>query len=1077
MGDLNACLREADDPFRRSNSSKFRDDLLMQLFEQHDLVSLHTLRPNDPLLTVTKGGTGRTMRDYIIVPRSSFERWSGPKVHSNVDLGSDHFLLTSSCKGIVSAVDAAVQAPRVSVGAEQTIEKKPKVHNGWKLRELYPKVQDAKVPEIHARATELREGIQGGLMRLGLIEAQQSQDLESRSGVKPVIPDSYEAWTAAVHEVLDEVLGKNNSKRNRRRPPGHLTPQVWAALVRRRVAWTALRSAINAGASEEAKNVLWKDYLAKKNTTVTLLVEARRAQWSEFSKEVNSTPAGDRNRWRLLERMCGASDESRWGPIKVGEKFIDISSKDYLPEWEQYYRKLGACKPADAASPQWTTVTGALDRDDFFEDDVHDPPGSLLSMNGPLSVEEVRCALESLPNLKATGADGFSNEVLKALGPEALQGVLSMLWDKEISPSDWDLAILHPLKKVTKACHPSDSRGISLMSCVGKLFESVLNRRLAKFLEVEGVLIPEQGGFWAKRECIEHAVILFETLRRRKAERKETYIGFIDFAKAFDSVWRKGLLFKLHRAGVKGKMLRMIRQLYSQTSASVRVNGKFTDTFPIELGVRQGGVLSPLLFLVFINDLLDRLKAEKIGVRIPGFEADNPFSAAARKDPRLCGLLWADDVALLAESPEELARAFVLIDQWCQDWLLDVNPKKSNVMVVGRKPVRARRGLERFAEANPFMLGGGVVSPTKAYKYLGVWFSYKLSWEVAMEARLDAVRRTIFAKAKVFRNGDLSHDVRLKFFEAVVMPKALWGSELWADKFPDCNRMTKAVGQALRMICFVPPRVSLKALSFELGLTPFTVRVALRRLRILQKWKAARYTEQSSALWARRLLISRDNLSGKSWDWLRKTKDFVVRRLGADGIGLDRSAVMSDLDLDSLRNSASLRFYREWCSASLTKSRTLLASIHENDTELKMSNYLRAHKSSKSMRALLMARCGGLMFQDRISKFERTSDKCHSCSDDVKETLVHWVFECPSYAELRSQLATQWQVEVTELFQREPLNWAALGESPHFGEIDETRHAEKTRISIFQKMWKLRCSYKAQKILDSEALTPGVEAL
>ena len=1024
MGDFNACLRADDDPLRRSSNTTIRDTLLMSLLQEHELVSLHELRPDCPLFTVMKGGTGRTMRDYIVVPRSFLEKWSDPRVHASVDLGSDHLLLTSSCKGIVTAVDAVVPAPRVSVvHGEQPIDRKPKVHSGWRLRELYPKIQDDKIPAIHNRAVELRESIAAGLLRVGLIEAQQFQDDASRSGVKPVVPNSYEAWTAAVHEVLDEVLKKNGSKRNRRRVPNHLTPAVWSALVRRRVAWTALRSAINAGATTVSVNELWNDYIEKKKTTVNLLAEARRAQWSEFSKEVASTPSGDRTHWRLLERMCGASNDSRWGPIKVGDRFIDVESRDYLPEWEQYYRSLGTRKATEATSPQWATVSDGLNREDFFTD-VLNPKDSVLLMNGPLSVSEVRDALERLPNLKATGADGFSNEVLKALGPEALTGMLSMLWDREVSPDDWDLAILHPLKKVTGACHPSSSRGISLMSCVGKLFESILNSRLAQFLETEKVLIPEQGGFRPKRECIEHAIILFETLRRRKAERKSTFIGFIDFAKAFDTVWRNGLLFKLNRAGVTGKMLRMIRQMYAKTTASVRVNGRFTDTFPIELGVRQGGVLSPLLFLVFINDLLDRLKAEGIGVHIPGLVADNPFSAARSQAMRLSGLLWADDVALLTESPEQLARAFELIDQWCQDWLLDVNALKSNVMVVGRKPNRCRKALLAYAEQKPFMLGGGIVKPTESYKYLGILFSYKLSWEVAVEARLDAVRRTIFAKSKVFRNGDLSIDLRLKYFEAVVMPKALWGSELWADQAKDCNSMTAMVGQAVRMICFVPPRVSLRALGLELGLVPFTVQVALRRLRILLKWKQSRTTEEYSALWARRILISHDNRKGKSWGWIRKTKSFTKKRLGvaaSEVNGLDRSSVMSNLDPSIIRDSAALRFYKKWCDESDAQSRTVLNWIHEHDTELKMSNFLRASISSKSMRVLLMARCGGLIFQDRISKFDlRTSAKCPQCSGGVIETFVHWLFDCPASAELRTQLATSWQVDPEELYQRSP---------------------------------------------------------
>lgn len=90
--------------------------------------------------------------------------------------------------------------------------------------------------------------------------------------------------------------------------------------------------------------------------------------------------------------------------------------------------------------------------------------------------------------------------------------------------------------------------------------------------------------------------------------------------------------------------------------------------------------------------------------------------------------------------------------------------------------------------------------------------------------------------------------------------------------------------------------------------------------------------------------------------------------------------------------------------------------------------------------------------------------------------LVRQLGSCPASAELRNQLARSWQVDPDVLFQREPLTWAALGESPQFDVEEDTRNAERTRIQIFQKMWKLRCSYKAQRTPASEALTPGVEA-
>ena len=312
--------------------------------------------------------------------------------------------------------------------------------------------------------------------------------------------------------------------------------------------------------------------------------------------------------------------------------------------------------------------------------------------------------------------------------------------------------------------------------------------------------------------------------------KQSTFVGFIDFAKAFDTVWRDALLLKLSNMGVKGKMLRMIRALYGDTKASVRVNGELTEVFSTLQGVRQGGVLSPTLFLVFINDLIEALRAKQIGVMVPGFEGDNVFSRGPNNLP---GLLWADDVVILAETEEQLREAFSVVDDWCLNWGMSVNSKKSNVMLVGPVPSSALISIERIAANKPFTLGGGNVSPTKVYKYLGMQLSYDLSWGGAVAARCAAVRHSIFAQGPILRNNAITVDLRRHFFDSVVTPVALWGCELWAHDEAKCNKVERALGPGLRMLLNMPARTNVTALLWELGTPPLRVKVAARRLRLL----------------------------------------------------------------------------------------------------------------------------------------------------------------------------------------------------------------------------------------------------
>ena len=197
--------------------------------------------------------------------------------------------------------------------------------------------------------------------------------------------------------------------------------------------------------------------------------------------------------------------------------------------------------------------------------------------------------------------DGYANELLKAAFSKnvgVLVAMLQKVWSDECIPKEWQESVVAPLPKCADTTSTGNFRGISLMSCLGKLFGRVLNTRLTKFLSDSDALIAEQGGFRETRECSEQTYALVEALRRRKALGLDTYVGFIDMRKAYDRVWRRALWVKLHRIGIQGKALRVLMAWYARVAAAVRVNDTVSGRFLIDLGVKQGCVLSPLLFNV-----------------------------------------------------------------------------------------------------------------------------------------------------------------------------------------------------------------------------------------------------------------------------------------------------------------------------------------------------------------------------------------------------------------------------------------------------------------------------------------------
>jgi hypothetical protein len=278
---------------------------------------------------------------------------------------------------------------------------------------------------------------------------------------------------------------------------------------------------------------------------------------------------------------------------------------------------------------------------------------------------------------------------------------------------------------------------------------------------------------------VDQIQVLETVLTERRNSKQHTYLFFLDVRKAFDTVWRDGLWARLWDCQVRGKMWRVLRSVYSSVKSSVLVDNQRTRWFDIEQGVRQGDSMSPILFAVFIDELVKELRATGLGVRLG--------------ETKLQALLFADDVALLAASPEELQQLIDVVVRYLRRWRLQENFKKSKVMVVA--------AVKEVAPQAEWRFGGQLIEQVKHYKYLGVWISDDLSWGYHINSITEKAKNRSRQLAAVLANKRIPIKARLTAWKAIVLPVLTYGSEVWEGNSKEADQMEVVQNDLLRQLC------------------------------------------------------------------------------------------------------------------------------------------------------------------------------------------------------------------------------------------------------------------------------------
>ena len=313
--------------------------------------------------------------------------------------------------------------------------------------------------------------------------------------------------------------------------------------------------------------------------------------------------------------------------------------------------------------------------EDLFQDDRGEKPIIKKDMDGPPNLKEGVCAaIRKMKHGKAVGPDNIPIEVfsvLEDIGIDFLTKLLNSIYDTGKIPKDLAKSVLFTLPKIPGSmdCELYRTIRLSLMRHLTKVRLRIIMARMRKSLRPE--ISQLQFGFVPDKST-RNAIFTLSMLAERCIEmQKDLYLCFID-SKAFDKVRHEKLFNILEHLDIDGKDLRVIRNLYWDQSAAVRIGGELSEYKLIKRGVRQGCVMSPDLLNIYSEMILRNLE------NYPGVKIN---------EENINNIRYADDTVLIADSEENLQRLLDITIEKSEEVGLTLNVKKTECMVISKKAI------------------------------------------------------------------------------------------------------------------------------------------------------------------------------------------------------------------------------------------------------------------------------------------------------------------------------------------------------------------------------------------------------
>ena len=593
----------------------------------------------------------------------------------------------------------------------------------------------------------------------------------------------------------------------------------------------------------------------------------------------------------------------------------------------------------------------------------------------PISEHEIEIAIGKLRKDKSCAEDCLINEFFingKDTLIPILKSLFNLIFDAGFFPEAWSSGCIVPIYKKGDCNDPTNYRGITIISCLGKLFTSVLCNRLLEWDKTYNLITDAQFGFKPGYGTVDAIFVLQSIINRTLQNKGRLYCCFVDYKKAFDFVNRSSLWGKLMNIGIQGKMLGIIKSLYENVKSCVKHNGLLTEYFSAFSGLLQGEVMSPILYSMYVNDF-----------EMHFIEENSP--SLHLQLINLFILMYADDTVLMAETPTGLQQMLDSLSTYASKWDLTVNTEKTKIVIF--------RNGGKIKDNEKWTFNGDDLEIVNEITYLGMLFNYNGKFLKTQKHIAEQARKAYFAINNKLKDFNFNMETKCSVFDTYIGSILGYAAEIWG--FHKGLDIEKLHVMFCKNILGVKKSTCNNLIYFELGRLPL---IFLRKIKIFKYWMKVK--NSSNCI----LKACYDEMIENNDSWITNIRSELEKigmgnlfnsNIGKTEIKLIETR-MKDIFVQSLRSDI---------------SRSPKVSFYQYIVDnFALQTYLCKPINPIYMKYISKFRLSSHLLKIESGRFVnelRSQRICDKCSLNDIEDEFHFILVCPAYRILRVKYIKQ----------------------------------------------------------------------